>query len=99
MKYQVRYFLPFGFSFAHVESMRNCILISARRTRSLCPAMHRHRLFPLTAGDMQAFPERVLAPQRALASIGPVLRRCVSIAISGHSRICFLQWLGNCGSI
>jgi len=26
-------------------------------------------------GDMQGLPERVLAPQRGLANIGPVLRR------------------------
>ena len=34
----------------------------------------RQRLLPLAAGDMQALPERVLAPQRLLANIGPVLR-------------------------
>jgi hypothetical protein len=34
----------------------------------------RQRLLPLTAGDMQALPERVFAPQRRLAIIGPVLR-------------------------
>jgi phage tail protein X len=49
------------------------------------PPCMRHRLFPLTAGAMQALPERVFAPQRGLASIGPVLRRCVAIAFSGHS--------------
>ena len=35
----------------------------------------RQRLLPLTAGDMQVSPERVLAPQRLLASIGPLLRK------------------------
>jgi hypothetical protein len=34
----------------------------------------RHRVLPRTAGDAQACPARVLAPQRALASMGPVLR-------------------------
>jgi hypothetical protein len=34
----------------------------------------RHRFLPRTAGDAQARPERVLAPQRGLASMGPVLR-------------------------
>jgi hypothetical protein len=38
------------------------------------PPCIRHRLFPLTAGAMQGLPERVLAPQRMLESIGPVLR-------------------------
>jgi hypothetical protein len=32
------------------------------------------RTATLTAGDRQGPPERVLAPQRGLASIGPVLR-------------------------
>jgi hypothetical protein len=32
------------------------------------------RFFPLTAGDMQGLPERILAPQRGLDSNGPVLR-------------------------
>ena len=35
----------------------------------------RRRLFPRTAGDLQGLPERVLAPQRGLDNIGPVLRR------------------------
>jgi hypothetical protein len=34
----------------------------------------RQRFFPLTAGDLQDLPARVLAPQRWLESIGPVLR-------------------------
>jgi hypothetical protein len=35
----------------------------------------RHRFFPFTAGALQGWPDRVRAPQRGLASIGPVLRR------------------------
>jgi hypothetical protein len=31
----------------------------------------RQRLLPLTVGERHAPPERVLAPQRRLASIGP----------------------------
>ena len=38
------------------------------------PPCIRHRYFPFTAGDMQDLPERVLAPQRRLDSIGPILR-------------------------
>jgi hypothetical protein len=32
----------------------------------------RQRFLPLTAGERHEPPERVLAPQRGLASIGPV---------------------------
>jgi hypothetical protein len=39
------------------------------------PPCIRQRLFPRTPGDRQALPERVLAPQRELDNIGPVLRR------------------------
>jgi len=39
----------------------------------------RQRLLPLTAGDMQVLPERVLAPQRQLASIGPLLRKALFV--------------------
>src|SRR5258708_2514894 len=38
------------------------------------PPCMRQRFLPLTAGDRQGLPERVLAPQRWLESIGPVLR-------------------------
>jgi hypothetical protein len=38
------------------------------------PPCIRQRFLPDTAGDRQGPPERVLAPQRGLASIGPVLR-------------------------
>jgi hypothetical protein len=34
----------------------------------------RQRFLPLTAGDRQGSPERFLAPQRWLESMGPVLR-------------------------
>jgi hypothetical protein len=34
----------------------------------------RQRLLPRTAGERHKPPERILAPQRGLASIGPVLR-------------------------
>jgi hypothetical protein len=38
------------------------------------PPCIRHRAFPLTAGAMHGLPERVLAPQRGLESIGPTLQ-------------------------
>lgn len=47
------------------------------------PPCMRQRFLPLTAGDLQGPPARVLAPQRKLESIGPVLRlrsRVISVA-------------------
>jgi hypothetical protein len=41
----------------------------------------RQRFLPVTAGDVQVLPERVLAPQRPLASIGPVLRTLLVIRL------------------
>jgi hypothetical protein len=38
------------------------------------PPCMRQRFLPLTAGDMQGFPERVFAPHRRLERIGTVLR-------------------------
>ena len=38
------------------------------------PPCMRQRFLPRTDGDLQGLPERVLAPQRRLESIGPVLR-------------------------
>jgi hypothetical protein len=38
------------------------------------PPCMRQRLFPLTAGDMQGLPDRVVAPQRGLDNINCVLR-------------------------
>ena len=44
------------------------------------PPCIRQRILPRTAGDIQGFPERVLAPQRGLCSIGPVLRSWLTMA-------------------
>jgi hypothetical protein len=38
------------------------------------PPCMRQRFLPRTAGERHAPPERILAPQRGLASIAPVLR-------------------------
>jgi hypothetical protein len=65
------------------------------------PPCIRHRLFPLTAGELQDFPERVLAPQRALASIGLVLRRCLlpcDIFAPRLFLVCQIAWHRLCGS-
>ena len=40
MAYQATYILPLSLGFACVESVRDCILVPARRARSRCPAMH-----------------------------------------------------------
>jgi hypothetical protein len=86
MAYQATYLLPLSLGFACLKVVRDCILVPARGTRSRCPAMHmRHLSFPRTAGDIQGWPERVFAPQRGLAIIGPVLRRGAAIAVSSHS--------------
>ena len=39
------------------------------------PPCIRQRFLPATAGDRHGLPERVLAPHRALANFGAVLRR------------------------
>ena len=41
----------------------------------------RQRLLPPTAGDRHGMPDRVLAPQRGLDSIGPVLRRWLLVIL------------------
>ena len=53
----------------------------------------RQRFLPLTAGDMQGFPERVFAPHRRLERIGPVLRGCFAIALHAPSRHGDRDWL------
>ena len=55
------------------------VLIVLWRARSRRAPMHSTTLFAVTAGDLHGLPERVLAPQRWLASIGPVLRGCSSV--------------------
>jgi hypothetical protein len=45
------------------------------------PPCIRHRLFPLTAGDMQALPDLVLAPQRGLDNIKRVLREWLLVIV------------------
>jgi hypothetical protein len=58
----------------------------------------RQRALPLMAGDRQGLPDRVFAPHRRLASIGPVLRGCVAIKVARYLRaVCalaeFARWL------
>jgi hypothetical protein len=85
MAFQATYFLPLSLGLACVEPVRDCILVPAWGTDPAAPPCMRHRVFPPTAGAMQGLPERVFAPQRRLASIGPVLRLCVAIGFSAHS--------------
>jgi hypothetical protein len=51
-----------------------------------------HRRFPRTAGDLQGRPDLVLAPQRGLASIGPVLRRWGPVIASSARRFLCAIW-------
>jgi hypothetical protein len=54
--------------------MLDRVLVAARAPDPGAPPCMRQRFFPSTAGDLHGLPERVLAPQRGLRSIGPVLR-------------------------
>lgn len=47
----------------------------------------RQRRFPDTAGDWQGVPLRVLAPQRGLDRMGPILRGCIFV-IEKHLLLC-----------
>jgi hypothetical protein len=60
--------------FSRVPPMLQRVFVVAWSTRSRRTAMHPTTSFSITAGDMQALLERVLAPQRRLDSIGRVLR-------------------------
>ena len=55
------------------------------------PPCIRQRLLPATAGDLQGSPDRVLAPQRGLESIGPMLRGWLPV-ISSRTCATFLFW-------
>ena len=57
-----------------IQGVFEGVLNTTRRARSRRTACIRQRFFPCTAGDLQGLPERILAPQRRLASIGPVSR-------------------------
>jgi hypothetical protein len=56
------------------------------------PPCIRQRRFPATAGDMQGFPERVLAPHRKLESIALVLRRCLPLSFLFNFFFCAAKW-------
>ena len=45
----------------------------------------RQRVLPRTAGDLHGLPERVLARQRGLESIGPVLRGWLVIILFAYA--------------
>jgi hypothetical protein len=52
----------------------NALMLCLGAPEPAAPPCMRQRFLPLTAGDLQSLPDRVLAPQRGLASITPVLR-------------------------
>ena len=60
--------------FTGIQAVLERVLVATGAPDPGAPPCMRQRLLPLTAGDMQGLPERVLAPHRGLASIGPVLR-------------------------
>jgi hypothetical protein len=61
-------------SLVSIAAMLKRVLVASRAPEPNAPPCMRQRLLPWTEGDLQGLPERVLAPQRGLESIGPVLR-------------------------
>ena len=58
------------------------ILIAAWRAGPRRATVHAATLFTATAGALQRPPDLVFAPQRALDSIGPILRLAASVILS-----------------
>src|SRR6516165_11891994 len=81
MEYQATYFLPLSLGFACVESVSNCTLISARRTRSLCPAVHSASSLPAYRRRHAGFAGACLRPttwaREHRASITTVCNHCL----------------------
>jgi hypothetical protein len=85
--------------------MLQCVLLPRGAPDPGAPPCIRQRLFPLTAGDIHGLPERVLAPQRGLESIGPVLRGWLVVILfylrvrgSGTGSGSLMTLLGACGA-
>jgi hypothetical protein len=92
-------------SFARIVPMLQCVLLPRGAPDPGAPPCIRQRLFPLTAGDIHGLPERVLAPQRGLESIGPVLRGWLVVILfylrvrgSGTGSGSLMTLLGACGA-
>src|SRR6516225_11552849 len=86
MQYQVTYLLPLSFSFACVKSVRDCILISARRARSRRPAVHPASHLPQATcrlGRRVSSPHTVGSPASSQYYVGvwPLLLRAVAESI------------------
>jgi len=64
----------FGVALALCFWQNHLLLELASAPLPAAPPCMRQRFLPWTAGDRQGRPERVLAPQRRLESIGSVLR-------------------------
>jgi hypothetical protein len=74
LPYQFSNVRAFRNSLASVAAMLKRFLLPRGAPDPNAPPCMRQRLLPWTEGDLQGLPERVLAPQRRLESIGPVLR-------------------------
>jgi hypothetical protein len=64
----------FGYRFPGEQAVLTGVLVCPWRAGSRRTAVHAAALLPRTAGERHKPPERIFAPQRGLASIGPVLR-------------------------
>jgi hypothetical protein len=73
---------------------RNAFRLPRGAPEPAAPPCILHRRFPRTAGDLQGRPDLVLAPQRGLESIGPVLRRWLAVIVSSALRF-FCARYGN----
>jgi len=67
---------------------RNAFRLPRGAPEPAAPPCIRHRRFPRTAGDWQGRPDLVLARQRGLESIGPVLRWWLPATVSSTLRFC-----------
>ena len=81
MEYQATYILPLSLGFACVKSVRDCILVPARRTRSCCAAMHAASSFPSNRRRHAALAGACLRPttwaRQHRASITSVCGHCL----------------------
>ena len=59
--------------FARIQAVLQRVFLLPRGALDpSAPPCIRQRFFPIAAGDLQGLPDRVLAPQRRLDSLGPL---------------------------
>src|SRR6516162_5567388 len=71
---------------------RNAFWLPRGAPEPAAPPCILHRRFPRTAGDRQGRPDLVLAPQRGLESIGPVLRWCLPATVFSTLRFFYARY-------